>query len=180
MSQTDAVDAETVYSFQWDHLGDPATGRPHLGNQTSVTVYRLMQYTFRDIMDREFGPEKTRELFIRAGHLAGTEFCTHVLDTHLPLNAFLAHLADTLVEMKVGILRLEQSNPEALEFTLTVSEDLDCSGLPILGHTVCDYDEGFIAGIFEAYTGRTFSAREIDCWAVGDRTCRFKVSPLPV
>jgi len=64
-----------------------------------------------------------------------------------------------------------------MNFTLTVAEDLDCSGLPVIGHAVCEYDEGFIAGILGCYTGRPFTAREIDCWATGERTCRFEVTP---
>jgi hypothetical protein len=54
-------------------------------------------------------------------------------------------------------------------------EDLDCSGLEVSDETVCDYDEGFIAGIFHEYTGERFSAREVDCWASGERVCRFEV-----
>jgi predicted hydrocarbon binding protein len=68
---------------------------------------------------------------------------------------------------------VEASDVQNLNFMLTVSEDLDCSGLPIKGVTVCDYDEGFIAGILEAYTGKSYKVREIDCWANGDRVCRF-------
>jgi predicted hydrocarbon binding protein len=52
-------------------------------------------------------------------------------------------------------------------------EDLDCSGLPITNETICNYDEGFIAGILNAYTGKTYEVRELDCWANGDRVCRF-------
>ena len=81
------------------------------------------------------------------------------------------------------MLRVERADPESLAFLLTVSEDLDCSGLPITGTTVCDYDEGFIAGLLYAYTGLSFSVKEIDCWATGDRTCRFDVKldqPLTV
>ena len=60
-------------------------------------------------------------------------------------------------------------------FTLTVEEDLDCSGLPLTDEVVCQYDEGFIAGIMETYTGQPFHVKEIDCWASGDRVCRFDV-----
>jgi predicted hydrocarbon binding protein len=56
---------------------------------------------------------------------------------------------------------------------LTVGQDLDCSGLPVTNETVCNYDEGFIAGILEAYTGKKYEVREVDCWANGDRVCRF-------
>ncbi|MDR2762632.1 MAG: hypothetical protein LBB88_08540 [Planctomycetaceae bacterium] len=29
--------------------------------------------------------------------------------------------------------------------------------------------------MFYKYTGQVFKAKEVDCWASGDRTCRFKV-----
>ena len=47
------------------------------------------------------------------------------------------------------------------------------SGLPILGETVCNYDEGFIGGILSMYSGKFYTAVEVDCWATGDRVCRF-------
>jgi len=61
-----------------------------------------------------------------------------------------------------------------MNFILTVDEDLDCSGLPLMDEVVCTYDEGFIAGIFESYTGKRFEVKEIDCWCTGERTCRFE------
>jgi len=58
---------------------------------------------------------------------------------------------------------------------MTVAEDLDCSGLPPSGQVVCQYDAGLIAGVLEAYTGKPFYAKEIDCWASGGRICRFDI-----
>jgi predicted hydrocarbon binding protein len=60
-----------------------------------------------------------------------------------------------------------------MELLLSVSEDLDCSGLPLQENTVCVYDEGFLAGILYDFTGKHFDVKEVDCWATGDRTCRF-------
>jgi len=165
---------EKAYDFSWKDLGDLTTGRPNLGGETSVIVYRLMQFTFKDVLSKELGREKTRELFIKAGHLADREFCRNMLNPALPFNEFIADLKAKLIDLKIGVLRVEQANMESLHFILTVSEDLDCSGLPIFGETVCDYDEGFIAGILKEYTGKDFQARELDCWATGDRTCRFE------
>ena len=166
------------YDFHWEDLGDLETARPNLGGSVSLTAYRLMVFTFRDTLSKEFGLGKTKELFVQAGHLAGRQFCRNLLDKSLDLDGFIAALKQKLIEMKVGILRIEQADRDHLTFALTVSEDLDCSGLPVLGDTVCDYDEGFIAGIFEEYVGRPFTAREVDCWATGDRTCRFEVKAL--
>lgn len=166
------------YDFQWEDLGDPETARPNLGDSVSLAVYRLMVFTFKDTLSKEYGLDKTKEMFVKAGHLAGRQFCRNLLDSRLELDGFIADLKQKLIEMKIGILRIEQADRDRLTFSLTVSEDLDCSGLPVLGDTVCDYDEGFIAGIFEEYTGRPFTAREVDCWATGDRTCRFEVKAL--
>ena len=163
------------YNFSWEQLGDIEEGRPSLGQHTSVAVYRLMQYTMRAVLEKEYGDERTRELLVLAGKLAGREFCKNVLDVSLPFNKFVAQLHDVLLELGVGILRMEQSNVEKLEFMATVSEDLDCSGLPLMGATVCDYDEGFIEGIFSVYTGKEFIVKETDCWTTGERTCRFSI-----
>lgn len=161
------------YDFSWEDLGDLGIGRPNLGDETSVTVYRLMHFTFKDVLSKELGLEQTRKLLVAAGKLAGREFCRNVLDPGLPFAEFIADLKEKLIALKVGVLRIEEADLEALRFTLTVSEDLDCSGLPIFGDSVCDYDEGFIAGILNAYTGKEFAVKEVDCWATGDRTCRF-------
>ena len=164
------------YNFSWDQLGDIEEGRPSLGQLTSVTVYRLMQYTMRAVLEKIYGDEQTRELLRQAGRLAGQEFCKNELDITLPFNKFVARLHDKLVELSVGILKLEKSDIENMSFMATVSEDLDCSGLPIKGVTVCDYDEGFIEGIFNVYTNREFTVKEIDCWTTGERTCRFSIN----
>ena len=165
------------YNFSWEDLGDVDFGRPNLGDKVPVVVYRLMQYTFRDILSKEYGLNKTKEVFIKAGRLAGESFCKNVLDTSLSFDEFMAELQNKLADLSIGVLRVEEANRESMIFTVTVSEDLDCSGLPLYGETVCDYDEGFLAGIMSVYTGRDFYAEEIDCWATGDRTCRFKIKP---
>jgi predicted hydrocarbon binding protein len=161
--------------FSWDHLGDIDLGRPNLGNSVSVAVYRLMQFTMRSVLYSRFGGDVTRELLREAGLVAGREFCSNLLDTSLEFNSFIAQLQERLKEMNIGVLRIEQAKPDTMEFLLTVSEDLDCSGIPVSGEAVCEYDEGFLAGLFNEYTGRSFDAQEVDCWATGERTCRFRV-----
>lgn len=164
------------YEFKWKDLGDIEKGRPKLGGTMNVAVYRLMQYTVRDVLVKSLSVEKANEILREAGSLAGREFCLNILTRTLPFGEFMAELQDKLQALKIGILRIEKSDLEKMEFVLTVEEDLDCSGLPATGETICEYDEGFIAGVLEAYTGRCFDVREIDCWATGERVCRFTVS----
>jgi uncharacterized protein len=163
--------------FSWTDLGDIQEGRPNLGMNTRVEVYRLMQYTMRAVLDDEFGDAETRRLLAKAGRISGEAFCKNKLDISLPLNMFIARLHEVLEEMAIGMLRVEKIDTETLSLVVTVSEDLDCSGLPVNGYTVCDYDEGFLAGVFKVYTGKEFEVKEIDCWSTCDRTCRFTIQP---
>jgi len=130
--------------FSWGDLGDIATGRPHLGAMAPVLVYRLLQYTLRDILIQEFSVEKANTLLFKAGQLAGERFCQNVLDRNLPFNEFVAQLQGRLKDLKIGILRIEKVDFASLDMTLTVAEDLDCSGLPLSNEVICVYDEGFI------------------------------------
>lgn len=164
---------ERKYQFSWDLIGDISLGRPNLGNLARLEVYRLMQFTFRDVLEQQFGTEATDRLFYQAGELAGREFydtyCKNINDFH----EFIRSLQTILKDMGIGILRVEKADMAKGFFVLTVSEDLDCSGLPDLNFQVCKYDEGFIAGLLERFTGNRFQVKEVDCWCTGDRTCRF-------
>ena len=163
--------------FSWSDLGDLNLGRPNLGQNVPVLIYRLLQYTIRDIMIEEIGADKATDIFIKGGKLAGMHFCRNILNVNQPFNKFVSELQRVMKEQAIGILRLEKVDMEKMHFVLTVAEDLDCSGLPFKDDTVCQYDEGFIAGVLEEYTGKPFIAKEIDCWASGDRVCRFDVKP---
>lgn len=176
---SDALNEERRYAFSWDLLGDLELGRPNLGDTTRVEVYRLMQFCFRDVLEQKYGAEATDELFYEAGKLAGFEFAAHALKGSTDLGDYVAELQSVLRDMGIGILRVEKADEEHGEFVVTVSEDLDCSGLPELGDTVCVYDEGFIAALLESFTGKRFLVKEVDCWCTGDRTCRFTAEAVP-
>lgn len=166
------------YIFSWDLLGDIASGRPHLGNTTRVEVYRLLQFTFRDVIEQHVGSAKTDQIFYEAGALAGKEFYQHMIGPQTDLNVFVRRLQEVLRELGIGILRVERADLDKGELILTVSEDLDCSGLPELDYEVCSYDEGFISALLECFSGKKFAVKEIDCWCTGDRTCRFSAKAL--
>jgi len=153
---------------------------PALETQINLVPYRMLQYTVRDVLEQKAGTEDCDQLFYAAGDVAGHIFFDGFLAEFkgLPLNGFVGELQRVLKELGVGVLRIEKADPDKGEFVLTVSEDLDCSGLPDLGFEVCNYDEGFIAGIFFKYTGVVFRAKEVDCWCSGDRTCRFTVNRI--
>jgi len=167
------AEVETHNVFTWENLGDIKEGRGDLGEEMPVLVYRLLQFTMLDILTKKFGAEDGNVLFREAGFLAGSELAKNILDLTVDLDTFVINLQQTLEDLKIGILRMEAFDAETGNFILTVGQDLDCSGLPITNENVCYYDEGFIAGILKSYTGKSYDVREVDCWASGDRTCRF-------
>lgn len=166
----------TINEFSWENIGDIKEGREDLGEEMPVFVYRLMQFTMLDILTKDFGAEKANDYFRRAGFLAGLEFANNMLDLSLEFDGFISALAKTLADNKIGLMRMEAVDPDTGSLVLTVAQDLDCSGLPVTNENVCYYDEGFISGILHAYTGKKYDVREIDCWANGNRVCRFNAS----
>jgi len=139
-----------------------------------VLIYRLMQYTLLDVLTNALGEEEANDYFRKAGFLAGKGFAENMLNLEVDFNNFIASLQKALQEYKIGILRMEDFDADTGSIVLTVGQDLDCSGLPITNETVCTYDEGFIAGILKEYTGKDYTVQETDCWANGDRQCRFR------
>jgi uncharacterized protein len=166
------------YEFDWALLGNVEEGRPNLGPMVGVHAYRLMQYSFRDVLERMYGTGVADEVFHEAGRLAGAEYAKNVIGEHENFADFVKATQDALRDSKMGLMRVEEASPEDGRFVLTVSEDLDCSGLPELGYGVCTYDEGFIAALLESYTGTRFDVVEVDCWCTGDRTCRFEANAV--
>jgi predicted hydrocarbon binding protein len=167
---------EKTGSYHWNELGNIKVGRPNLGQVVPVSVYRSMQYAIRHVLSLEFDEGFADSILYKAGKLVGEKFCRENLNVNLEVSDFLSELRQALLEQKIGILRIEKVDLKRMEFLLTIAEDLDCSGLPIIDNAVCNYDEGFIAGILKVYTKKEFTVKEIDCWGTGDRVCRFLIN----
>lgn len=170
----DAKDKNSLYYFDWHNLGNIQEGRKNLGESMPVAVYRMMELSMKYVLHQEFGKEKTDELFREAGYIVGREFAQHSLNLQASPEEFLAELTQQVESLKIGILRFEEADFHQGKYTITVHEDLDCSGLPPTDEVVCSYDEGLLSGILEAYTTKPVKIREVDCWASGHRVCRFR------
>ena len=155
-------------------LGDISVGRPQLGENMPVLVYRLFEMAMHATLVEAYGQERADDLFRQAGHMAGKFFADNFLQKDQPFEDFISQLQEKLSSLRIGILRIERADLVDGKLQLSVYEDLDCSGLPVTDEQVCVYDEGLIAGILEYYTDMPFIVREVDCWASGERVCRFK------
>jgi predicted hydrocarbon binding protein len=169
------AESKRKYEFKWeDTVGaDMATARPNLGPSTRVEVYRLFQFTLRDILEQRYGADGADDLFREAGVLAGKSFFDKFLNSAKDVSELAAGVQKSFNELGIGIFRVESADGKG-NFMFTVDEDLDCSGLPDTADVICVYDEGFIQGILESFSGKGFSVREVDCWCTGSRTCRFE------
>ena len=168
---------ERRYKFSWELLGDIGA-RENLGPLVRVEVYRLMQFCFRDVLEKRYGTEETDSFFREAGKLAGEQFCRQFFSEEKDFASFVNSAQKILRDLGVGILRVEEADLNAGSFVMTVGEDLDCSGLPELDYEFCAYDEGFLAGLLGAFTKREVTVKEVDCWCTGARTCRFQAQLL--
>lgn len=174
MENVFATNRDRSRRFKWENLGDIKKGRSELGEEMPVLLYRLLEYSIMDVLTRNYGDQQTDEYFREAGYLAGMEFAKNTLKLDVDFDSFVATLQEVMRDLKIGILRMEEFDSETGDITLTIGEDLECSGLPVTNENVCVYDEGFIAGILKVYTGKSYKVNEIDCWASGDRVCRFR------
>lgn len=161
--------------FEWSMIGDIDEGRPNLGPKVHVAVYRLMQFTLRDILIRDFDVETANKVFYEAGKKAGQEYYQNILSRHDDIDGMFAELQTTMKDLGIGIFRVESADYDTGKFVVTVAEDLDCSGLPVCEEEICTYDEGFIAGLLLEHSGDIFNVKEVDCWCSGGRVCRFTV-----
>jgi predicted hydrocarbon binding protein len=170
------TETKRKYEFKWEETvgADMQLARPNLGTSTRVEVYRLFQFTLRDVLEQHYGADKADEHFREAGVLAGKAFFNRFLSNVKDISELAAAVQKSFSELGIGIFRVESADAGNGHFIFTVDEDLDCSGLPDTADVICVYDEGFIQGILESFSGQGFNVREIDCWCTGSRTCRFE------
>ena len=51
--------------FDWSMIGNIGEGRPNLGATMDVSVYRLMQFTLRDVLIKQFDVETADKIFYK-------------------------------------------------------------------------------------------------------------------
>ena len=85
-------------AFEWTMLGQIDVGRPNLGFKTDVAVYRLMQFTLRDVLIRQYGVEAADKVFYAAGETAGRHFYENLITKRDSFGDFVAELQEVLKE----------------------------------------------------------------------------------
>ena len=126
-------------------------GHGSLNEKTPTLAYRLLQRTMMDVLVKELGKERVDAFSRAVGFLVGGEFARRSLDLKADFRTFAVSLQKVLMDLKVGTLRIESFNPDTGNLVITAEEKFDCNGLL---ESIYIYEEGFVAGILEAYTGK--------------------------
>ena len=90
--------------FDWSMIGNVGEGRPNLGPTMDVSVYRLMQFTHRDVLIKQFDVETADKIFYDACKQAGREFCKELITQKDNFNELVVELQELLKKLKIGIL----------------------------------------------------------------------------
>jgi uncharacterized protein len=82
---------------------------------------------------------------------------------------FLGNIADFWETHSLGSVDVKNLNP----LTISVQDCFECSGLPYLGRPACAFDSGILESLFSLYNEEEVKVKETECYALGDKACRF-------
>ena len=139
--------------FSWINSGDSEIECEDMNERMPVLFYRLMQCTILSVLSRIYGLEQANNYFRQAGLLAGSEFAKNALDLTAETNKFFSDLQKTLRDSKIGILSIEDFGHGMGSIVFTAEQELGCERAAVTNSNMSAYDEGFIAGILDAYEG---------------------------
>ena len=139
--------------FSWVNFGNNEEEDRDMNEKMSVLFYRLMQCTMLSVLSRTYGLEQASHIFRQAGLLAGNEFAQNALDLTVETNKFFSDLQKTLRDSNIGILSIDDLGHGVGNILFTDGQELDCKWAPVTSKNMSAYDEGFIAGILDAYEG---------------------------
>ncbi len=164
-------------SLKLNDLGDLSKGRSNLGEMMPVMVHRQFEFSVREVLEVRYGERETVEILREAGKVTGEMYAEGYLNLDASFDDFIEDLQLFMLKQSIGELIVEDYNPANGKLTVSIVDDLSCSGVSDTRRTICHYEEGFLAGIMQRYTQIPYTALEVDCWANGAELCRFKVRP---
>lgn len=134
--------------------------RPTLGDNAGIALYRLLRLVaLEDIIGR--GAAGTAYV---AGKKLGGALGLTTLDQFLELCA----------SLKIGIIDVPVLTSTKVH--VDVYECVTCSGMEVVGRTLCSFEGGLIAGVVESVVKTRARAREVTCiGGLGDNTCGFDI-----
>ncbi len=85
------------------------------------------------------------------------------------MSTFLGNIANFWETHSLGSVEVKEFQP----LTISVEDCFECSGLPYLGRPACAFDSGILESLFSLYNNEEIKVKETQCYALGDKACRF-------
>jgi len=131
---------------------------------TSVFVYQMLQFIKLDASSDLNEDELTNGFLPQAGFLAGIKYAKKILNMDVKFDDFVRNLQDELKAIKIAYLRIEAFDLVTGDLVITIRHEFESCEIPIKNNNVFIYDESFITGILETYTGKKYEVHKMDSW----------------
>jgi len=157
-------------------LGDSSKGRPTLGNNLSVELFRVFRlFGMVEGINSVIGDAST--LVYTCGKNAGSEFGGSILirEGKEDIVKFLDAVSVCSKNLGLGLLHVLDIDLEKHFVLLELDECVTCSGMDDIGKKICHFETGFFTGVLESFTGKLCKGKEIKCHADGDESCNFEI-----
>ncbi|MBP2134114.1 putative hydrocarbon binding protein [Methanomicrobium sp. W14] len=180
--RTDETDARRKYiSLDCEYLGTieqsdssifsdyrcilPVTGQEPM---RPASVFRMIFNSVRTSLLQK-GVNVEPVLF-SAGFMAGEEIAKLVSADSM--DKFLDNLYDFFLKNELGEITVEKKGGP---WVITVRNCYECQELPKINRPACYFDSGMLSALFSIQTGEDITAKETNCYAMGDPFCRFVI-----
>lgn len=157
-------------------IGNPAKGRPTLGEKAPVAMFRALRLIgVMEGLDSTIGDAST--LVYTSGKGLGLQLGNSILSkTGKNLDNYAKEVANAVRDLGVGILSITKLDLPGSFIRLQVEECITCAGMPNIGKKVCHFEAGFVSGVLEAFIGKAVNVKETKCWGMGDKVCEFEAT----
>jgi predicted hydrocarbon binding protein len=147
-----------------------------MGNTVGLEMFRILRTSMVGLIAFRMGEKEAVEAIYMAGKAVGGEIGRTFLPEVKDLNEFVTKVKDILSDLKVGILKVVSADTAKGKFVIAVDECASCSGTPVIGQPICNFEGGIIAGLLKYFLKKEVKVVEVKCWALGDKTCEFEVT----
>lgn len=155
--------------------GNPIGARNKLGQQVPINVFRALRLEGM----KEIAGRGANAIIYRGGRNLGLNMGSDIsarLSNPTDLSEYLTAVVKTFEDLGIGIVSVADGSFDNGQVYLRVDECVTCAGIPNIGETVCHFEGGVVAGIVQHFTGSLVTAKEVQCWGMGDKICMFEVT----
>lgn len=169
-------DAHVQQHLDLSAVGDVYSGRKRLGPYVSLTHYRGLTIGFTQYMQNRLGQMGDAILYT-VGRLTAQAAMSQIMAEFPDRETALRRIFDEIRANGIAIPEVLHRTEDRIQVRL--HENVTSAGVMPSGRTICHYQAGMLAGIFEALLGTRVLSAEKNCWGLGDRFCEFQLDVEP-